>query len=146
MKNLFLSTIFLVIAFASNAQIDNSKLQQDFVKELNAYRASKGLGTVKLDSSCINIAKYQSTYCSKNKVLIHNTPAKQDLLAKLPYSIFAENAHSSFSVNALTVLNSWIKSPGHNYNLLLSDVKKIGIYAAFDSTSNIHYVFLVLTD
>lgn len=146
MKNLFLSAIFATVAFVYNAQIDNTKLQQDFVKELNAYRSSKGLGSVKLDSSCINIAKYQSTYCSKNKVLIHNTPAKQDLLAKLPYSIFAENAHSSFSINASAILNSWIKSSSHNYNLLLSDVKKIGIYAAFDLTTNIYYVFLVLTD
>jgi uncharacterized protein YkwD len=135
-----------MLSIVGNAQIDNEKLQKDFVKELNIYRTSKGLPDVKLDSNCIQIAKYQSIYCAENNVLTHDTPKKNDLLDKLSYSVFAENGHSGGSVSATNILNSWIKSSGHNKNLLLYDVVKIGIYAAQESTKNKYYVFLVLTD
>ena len=139
MKNLFLSTIFLVIAFASNAQIDNTKLQQDFVKELNAYRASKGLGTVKLDSIDISQAKKQATYCASIKTLTHDYPEFK--------GVYAECAlFNTSSPDAKFFLNTWISSIPHNELLLLPEVTSIGIfYVKGINSNNIgYYAILVL--
>jgi uncharacterized protein YkwD len=135
MKNLFLSTIFAVIAFASNAQIDNTKLQQDFVKELNAYRVSKGLGSVTLNTQLIAISKAQSQYCASINKLTHERP-NNDV-----YFVI-ENAYStSQSPIASDCLDAWKNSFGHNEILLIKDLSEIGIYAVKSNTGQ-YYIIL----
>jgi uncharacterized protein YkwD len=141
MKRLFLSAIFAIVAFTSNAQLDNAKLQQEFVKELNAYRISKGLNTVSLNSADIKTAQNQAIYCVSVNKLTHYYPDFKNVEAEC--ALFNGNLPT-----AKTSLNQWINSINHNKLLLLPDVTTIGIYyiKGFSNEFNIsgYYAVLVL--
>jgi uncharacterized protein YkwD len=135
MKNLFFTTLFTIIAVISSAQVDNTKLQQDFVKELNAYRASKGLSSLTLNTQLTNISKAQSQYCASINKLTHERP-NNDV-----YFVI-ENAYStSQSPIASDCLNAWKNSSKHNEILLLKDLSEIGIYAVKSNTGQ-YYIIL----
>lgn len=142
MKRLILSAIFAVVAFTINAQqIDNSKLQNDFLKDINTYRKSKKLTTVELDPICIQLAKEQAEYCAKNNIFTHERIGGRDF----PFNSVGENGNSSGGlVNSQTCLSGWISSPTHHQILLWSTAARIGIYSA-KSKNGITYTFLIVT-
>ena len=142
MKRLILSTIFAVVAFTINAQqIDNIKLQNDFLRDINNYRKTKGLSAVKLDTICIQLAKDQAEYCAKNDILTHDRIGGRDF----PFSSVGENGtSSSVLVNSQTCLTGWISSHHHNLTLVWPSAARIGIYSA-KSKNGIIYTFLIVT-
>ena len=114
--------IVFLFPFISFAQIDNVKLQQDFVKELNVYRASKGLKPVSLNSNEISTAKLQANYCSSIGTLTHDYPGGR-------VNVYHECALFNAELpDAKLYINQWISSPGHNAQLLKDDITHIGIY------------------
>jgi uncharacterized protein YkwD len=134
--------IVFLFPFISFAQIDNVKLQQDFVKELNVYRASKGLKPVSLNSNEISTAKLQANYCSSTGTLTHDYPGGR---VNVHHECALFNAELP---DAKLYINQWISSPGHDAQLLKEDITHIGIYyvkgfhnkAGFDG----YYAVLVL--
>lgn len=139
MKKLFFTTLFTIIAVISSAQVDNVKLQQEFVKELNAYRASKGLSSVQLDNNDNNKAKCQVMYCISINTLTHDYP---DFKA-----VYAEcGSFLSNKPNANYCLSRWINSPAHNRLLLLPNIDTVGIFCSegVNINKNGYFVFLVL--
>jgi uncharacterized protein YkwD len=143
MKRLILSTIFAVVAFTGNAQqIDNVKLQQDFVKELNTYRVSKGLKPVSLNSNEISTAKVQANYCSSISTLTHDYPGGR---VNVHHECALFNAELP---NAKLYLSKWISSPSHNDQLLKDEITHIGIYYVKGFNSKLgfdgYYAVLVL--
>ena len=131
--------IVFLFPFIAFTQVDNVKLQQDFVKELNAYRVSKGLNTVSLNSMDIETAKLQSNYCASINTLTHDYPEFK--------SVYAECGHFCTNLpSAKLYLNAWINSPEHNKLLLLPDVTSIGIYyvPGLNNNHTGYYAVLVL--
>ncbi len=131
--------IILLFPFIAFAQIDNTKLQHEFVKELNSYRVSKGLNVVKLTDSDNKKAECQTRYCVSIETLTHDYPEFK--------SVYAEcGAFLSNLPDARYCLNGWINSPSHNYLLLLPDIDTIGIFcsAGVNDNENGYFIFLVL--
>lgn len=135
MKKLFV----LLFPLLSFSQIDNVKLQQDFVKELNVYRVSKGLNPVIINKDNNIKAERQAKYCVSISTLTHDYPEFK--------GVYAECGHFCTDLpSAKFYLNSWINSPSHDVLLLLPDVTSIGIYyvSGLHDNDNGYYAFLVL--
>jgi uncharacterized protein YkwD len=134
--------IVFLFPFISFAQIDNVKLQQDFVSELNTYRVGKGLKPVSLNSTEIGSAKVQANYCSSISTLTHDYPGGR---VNVHHECALFNAELP---NAKLYLNKWIASPAHNDQLLEDDVTNIGIYYVKGFNSKLgfdgYYAILVL--
>ena len=134
--------IVFLFPFISFAQIDNVKLQQDFVSELNVYRVSQGLNPVSLNSAEIGTAKVQANYCSSISTLTHDYPGGR-------INVHHECAlFNSELPDAKLYINQWIASPSHNAALLKDEITHIGIYCVqgFSNEFNIpgYYAVLVL--
>ncbi len=125
MKKLALILFFAPILLNAQVLIDNTKLNQDFVILLNAYRKQNGLDLVVLDEPSIYRAKLQAQYCSKIKELTHDCPNWfPDRWAECALWNWQEP-------NAKAYLEQWQDSPPHNELLLLDGASKIGIYYSF---------------
>ena len=125
MKKLALILFFAPILLNAQVLIDNTKLNQDFVILLNAYRKQNGLDLVVLDEPSIYRAKLQAQYCSKIKELTHDCPNWfPDRWAECALWNWQEP-------NAKVNLEQWQDSPPHNELLLLDGASKIGIYYSF---------------
>lgn len=134
--------IVFLFPFIAFTQVDNVKLQQDFVKELNIYRVSKGLNPVSLNSNENNTAKVQANYCSSISTLTHDYPGGR-------VNVHHECALFNTELpDAKLYINQWIASPSHNGQLLKEDVTNIGIYCVkglhSKSGFNGYYAVLVL--
>ena len=122
MKKLALILFFAPMLLNAQVLIDNTKLNQDFVILLNAYRKQNGLDLVVLDEPSIYRAKLQAQYCSKIKELTHDCPNWfPDRWAECALWNWQEP-------NAKVYLEQWQDSPPHNDLLLLDGASKIGIY------------------
>jgi uncharacterized protein YkwD len=131
--------IVFLFPFIAFTQVDNVKLQQDFVKELNAYRVSKGLNTVSIDNISNIKAARQANYCVSINTLTHDYPEFK--------GVYAECALFQTTIpTAKNFLNIWINSPEHNKLLLLPDVTSIGIYyvPGLNNNHTGYYAVLVL--
>lgn len=134
--------IVFLFPFISFAQIDNVKLQQDFVNELNVYRVSQGLNPVSLNSAEIGTAKVQANYCSSISTLTHDYPGGR-------INVHHECAlFNSELPDAKLYINQWIASPSHNDALLKDEITHIGIYCVKGFNSKLgfdgYYAVLVL--
>jgi uncharacterized protein YkwD len=133
--------IVFLFPFISFAQIDNVKLQQDFVNELNVYRESQGLNPISLNSADNKTAQNQVIYCVSMNKLTHYYPDFKNVEAEC--TLFNGNLPT-----AKTSINQWISSFNHNKLLLLPDVTTIGFYCVqgFSNEFNIpgYYAVLVL--
>jgi uncharacterized protein YkwD len=132
--------LLVLLPFLGNAQVDNVTLQQEFVKELNAYRHSQNLGSVVLDERSIYRAKLQAEYCAKEGVLTHACPKW------FPIRLAECGLWNMYTLDATRCLEEWIDSPDHNDLLLLDEATEIGIWATEGDYENDEgcYVFLVL--
>ena len=125
MKKLVLILLLTPLLVKAQDLIDNTKLNQDFVILLNAYRKQNGLDPVVLDEPSIYRAKLQVQYCSKIKELTHDCPNWfPDRWAECALWNWQEP-------NAKVYLEQWQDSPPHNDLLLLDGASKIGIYYSF---------------
>jgi hypothetical protein len=122
LKKLVLILLLTPLLVKAQDLIDNTKLNQDFVILLNAYRKQNGLDPVVLDEPSIYRAKLQVQYCSKIKELTHDCPNWfPDRWAECALWNWQEP-------NAKVYLEQWQDSPPHNHLLLLDGASKIGIY------------------
>ena len=98
---------------------------------ISAYRATMGLGPVTVDPTLMAIATDHSDRMARANKMEHVLPGEgsyTDRVRKAGFraSMAAENIAAGQGSLA-EVLAAWKKSPGHNANLLLSNVSKIGI-------------------
>jgi uncharacterized protein YkwD len=127
----------------SKSKIDLQIITNELFTEINNYRISNGLPVLVLDTLLINVAEYQASDMAKNKYVGHiNTcDTMKYLKNRLQYYITSvpkyagENA-SSMSIWLCSVDNisyskaiftQYKNSPGHNFIMLLSNFKKVGI-------------------
>lgn len=135
----------------TNAQCLNTNEQQ-FLKLINDYRASKGLGALKV-SRALNVAAWKhSTDMGKRKYFSHDTklplpagqsgPTAWDRMKDAGYGYNtwkAENIAAGYGT-AQAVFTGWKNSAGHNKNMLNPNLKVIGIgYARVDGSPYTYY-------
>lgn len=98
---------------------------------ISAYRKSHGLPPVAIDPTLMRIAAVHAQRMAAADKMTHVLPGEGSFQQRLAAggfqpSMAAENVAAG--QNSLAdVLESWRKSPGHNANLLLPNVSKIGI-------------------
>jgi len=109
---------------------------------ISAYRASRGLGPVTVDSSLNKAAEHQARAVAAAGRLSHGSFAKRmDEYGIIGYS--AENLSAgSDSVNG--AISRWKASPGHDRNLLMPQARKIGLARADANNRYGRYWALVL--
>lgn len=153
MKNL----VFILFFFVSQvlfSQIDNTVIQLEFLKVLNAYRVENGLNPVKVNVDIQKTAKIQSDYLSstyhayKDSSLRGNTghfhpqyPNSSDRLKfvnpKLEETSLISENMMMFTGGCLKsqttqefvklIFESWKNSPVHNENMLNPSIEYIGL-------------------
>lgn len=116
---------------------------------ISRYRASHGLGPVVIDSSLIRAASYQAESNARAGQLSHEVGGTFD--ARLKRAGFggryaAENL-SAGSATFDEVLKRWQVSPEHNRNMLMPQVKCVGV-ARVDAPGSRYKRFwaLILSD
>ncbi|KMO35222.1 serine protease [Methylobacterium tarhaniae] len=96
---------------------------------ISRYRASHGLGPVAIDSSLIRAASYQAEANARAGLLSHEVGGTFD--ARLKRAGFGGRyAAENLSAGSSTfdeVLKRWQVSPEHNRNMLMPQVKRVGI-------------------
>jgi uncharacterized protein YkwD len=98
---------------------------------ISAYRKSRGLPPVTVDPTLTRIAAAHARRMASADKMAHVLPGEGSFQQRLAAggfqaSMAAENVAAG-QKSLGDVLESWRKSPGHNANLLLPNVSKIGI-------------------
>lgn len=111
-------------------------------KLISAYRVSRGLSPVTVDSSLNRAAEHQARVVAAAGKLSHgNFVDRMDQYGIIGYA--AENLSAGAdSVDA--TIGRWKKSPGHNVNLLMPEARKIGFARADAKNRYGRYWALVL--
>ena len=92
---------------------------------ISSYRASYGLGPVSVDTRLNQAAQYQALVLAGTGQLSHG-----DFAARMARHGVRGQAAENLSGGTYTVADTvalWIRSPGHNANLLLPGVQRIGL-------------------
>jgi len=111
----------------STTQLDPEKARQ----LINAYRKEKGLKPLKLSVALIEAAKAHSRDLAKWDRISHygsdgSNPWDRVKRAGYHAKVAAENVGTG-QASLEEVIKGWQASPGHNKNLLLTDVEHMGI-------------------
>ncbi|WP_243369488.1 CAP domain-containing protein [Microvirga solisilvae] len=120
----------------------STKDATEAAKLISAYRVSRGLSPVTVDSKLNEAAEYQARVVAAAGKLSHgNFGGRMDQFGVIGYS--AEN----LSAGADTVdgtIERWKRSSGHNVNLLMPQARKIGFARADANNRYGRYWALVL--
>lgn len=107
----------------------NPALEQELLALVNQHRMDNGLPALSLDSTLTQAAREHSHGMANQGFISHNLPFGnlKARLAKAGYlhEIARENVASAPSL--IRAQNALIQSPGHESNLLATDVSQIGI-------------------
>jgi hypothetical protein len=113
------------------------------VRLISLYRAANGLKPVSVDPVLMKIASVHAERMAKADTMSHVLPGEGSFQQRLIDGGFraamaAENVAAG-QPTLPVVLEAWRKSPGHNANLLLPDVSKIGIALSIAQGSKYKY-------
>ncbi|MCG7393118.1 CAP domain-containing protein [Microvirga sp. ACRRW] len=109
---------------------------------ISAYRVSKGLSPVIVDSKLNEAAEHQARVVAAAGRLSHgNFASRMDQFGIIGYS--AENL-SAGADNVDGTIERWKRSSGHNVNLLMPEARKIGFARADADNRYGRYWALVL--
>lgn len=96
---------------------------------ISRYRAAHGLGAVKVDASLTAAAERQARAVAEVGYLSHDVGGS--FTKRIAYAGFGrQHAAENLSAGAHSMeeaLARWQRSPGHNRNLLMPQVQRIGI-------------------
>jgi len=116
---------------------------------ISQYRRSRGLPPVTIDATLTRIAAVHANRMAAADTMTHVLPGEGSFTQRLAAGGFvaamaAENVAAGQKTLA-DALDAWRKSPGHNANLLLPNISKIGIaLAVADDSKYKTYWSLVL--
>ena len=120
----------------SKPQIKKEKELLPFVKKLldlhNEERSSWGYEPLETDSSLCECAQKHAEKMSKEKRLAHSS------MTDLQSGSVGENIAWGQKTEA-DVVNAWMWSPGHRWNILGSEYRKAGFGMAKDSEGRIYW-------
>ena len=120
-----------------NRDYSKTRLNPDTAKKMiNAYRASKGLKSLKINVKLVEAAKMHAKDLASHDRISHYGSDGSDPLVRVqrtgyPVHLAAENVGTG-QVSLAEVFKGWQQSPGHNENLLLKNAKEMGIALIID--------------
>ena len=99
---------------------------------LNRFRASQGLGPVKIEPRLVELAKFQANAMATRDALTHEVAGDFESrvnAAGFEKSEATENVGATHT-SAEAAIASWIRSPYHNENMRLKNAKYMGMARA----------------
>jgi len=118
------------------------------VGDLNIYRAKFGLDPVRLNTKLNFASESHAKDMAKHGIISHtgtdgSTHSERTQANGYIFSIVAENVASGQN-SWEKVFDAWQKSPGHNENLLRSDVSDFGISLIYERKTQHRYYWAML--
>lgn len=101
---------------------DSVHLENETIRLLNDYRASRGLGRLTVDPVLTAQARGWSMHLANGAAFQHSN-----------HNVF-ENIAMNSQAGPATFFNQWKNSPGHNRNMLEAGVTKVGVGVAYDAS------------
>lgn len=129
MKRLFAA--LLLCCLAVPAQAAETDLATELLAAINDFRSGEGLPPLTRNSTLDEVSQSHSDAMVRDAFVGHVGPDGRDLPARVEdagygYRVLAENiAAGPDDPNA--VLQSWLDSPPHAYNLRLAEASEIGL-------------------
>ena len=132
------------------------KPEQQFLRLINDYRASKGLGKLVAGQRIGAAAQHHSVDMARRNYFDHttlgtDTDAKQRMITHgypADRTSWGENIYAGYGdgdgdglpqQSAREAFDGWKASPGHNANMLKAGFKAIGIDRAYDADATYKY-------
>ena len=101
----------------------NTSVESQLISQINEYRRSKGLNTLKVNTALNKSADTRSTEASYK---FSHTRPNGKAWSTVSTVTKGENL-SSASTTATSIMNAWKRSSSHNANLLRSNYKTVGV-------------------
>jgi uncharacterized protein YkwD len=130
-----------VMQIAQSTAINTSSIEQSIFKQINQYRASKGLSQLTRNPQIDNQARIHSQNMASGKVPFghqdFNTRVKS---AGIAYSGAAENVayNQGYRDPAIQAVQGWLKSQGHKRNIE-GNYSQTGIGVATNSKGEVYF-------
>ncbi len=121
--------VMLILTFTPASAVTSTTYEKDVITWTNTNRADKKLVAVKSQSCVDSYAEKQATWLAKNRKLTHQN--LKTILKACKLTSVSENIAYGYS-SGRSVVDAWMKSPGHKANLLSSKMRLIGIGAVQD--------------
>ncbi len=124
----------------SSAKVSKAAFDEnEALRLINDYRASKGMPALTLDARATAAADTLAADMAKHDRMSHYGPDGADVGKRLvaagySYSVAAENVGVG-QATLKEVIEGWKKSPPHSRNMLLAKVKHIGIACEYNPDS-----------
>jgi len=105
------------------------ELEQELLMLTNQHRILKGLPELALDEALTQIAREHSIGMAQQGFISHNLPSGnlRSRMAKAGYLIEVARENVASAPSVVRAQNALVDSPGHENNILASDVTRVGI-------------------
>jgi uncharacterized protein YkwD len=136
-----------VIEVAQATTPNLSVIEQDIFKQINQYRASKGLPALARSSKIDNQAKVHSQNMASAKVPFgHKNFSDRVKSTGISYKAAAENVayNKGYADPATQAVQGWLKSPGHKTNIE-GKFNQTGIGVAVNSKGEVYFTQIFIT-
>ena len=135
---------------AQTAPADQSSMASAVTSLVNQYRSALGLSLLTLDSSLCRVAQAKAEDMIANGYFDHISPtygSPSDMLRAfgISYSAVGENIAAGQS-SAQAVMDVWMNSEMHRFNILSSYFSKIGVGYALSSSGQPYWVQISRAD
>jgi uncharacterized protein YkwD len=123
--------LVLVLAGANVASAGPTAREQAFVAAVNATRAANGVGPLSVDDALTRAARHQSRVLLARDVLSHGDFAGRLRRFGATGRMLGENLAwgSAGAADPRSIVQAWMRSPGHRENLLRPGFRRIGLGA-----------------
>jgi uncharacterized protein YkwD len=131
-------------------EVTSQDVSTEGLVALNRFRASQGLGPVKIEPRLVEMAKFQATAMATRDALTHEVAGDFESrvnAAGFEKSEATENVGATHT-SAEAAINSWIRSPYHNENMRLKNAKYMGMARADSAKSRYksYWSLVLVTD
>ncbi len=156
MSTLYLSAIVVVVAMATlstrtSAQASTRTAtasaapaldteEAAFCRTINNYRAQQGLGPLRVSTSLMNAATWDTTDMAQRNYFSHTDSLGRDPFQRMTAFGYGFNTSKGENIaagnaTAAATFAQWKASAGHNQNMLSSAYKVIGISRSYSATA-----------
>lgn len=125
----------------------NDAVEQEFLRLLNAYRATKGAPALAVSPALNRASTWMATDLGKRPSLAHSDSLGRSPWARMPdcgYSIpGGENLAGGLAYeSASAALDAWKRSPSHNSVMLEAEFAEVGIARVYTEGSRYGYYWV----
>lgn len=134
-KLLFIIASFVILFVASayaSVTTDHAWSSTKILGEINNHRKIQKLSQLQINNELSKLAMMRLTDMEKNDYFAHESPTDNDIdsiltLASYKYDERGENLAYGEFINEADVMNGWMNSKWHKYNIEYSSFNNIGI-------------------